>query len=289
MKLAERCHGRWRNILTALGVESKFLSGKHGPCPWCGGVDRYRFTDWERRGYWYCNQCGVGDGIEFVKRMVGGDFKTAAKLIETVVETATVYKPKPYDEARRRGELNAIWGGGVPITATCPAGRYLAARGLPPPLTCTALRWSEDLKAMIAKVTGADGVPVTVQQTFINGDAEKVTRKTFWGKHPIGSAVRLMDVADTIGIAEGVETAMSASILFAVPVWAALDANHLAKWVPPAGIKRVMIFGDSDRSYTGQAATYALAQTLRAADLDVSVHVPVVGDWNDELRRSRDG
>ena len=45
------------------------------------------------------------------------------------------------------------------------------------------------------------------------------------GTMPTGAAVRLMPHEEMLGIAEGIETALSASILFNVPVWAALDGR----------------------------------------------------------------
>jgi hypothetical protein len=33
--LSERCNGRWRSILPALGINPQYLSGKNGPCPLC--------------------------------------------------------------------------------------------------------------------------------------------------------------------------------------------------------------------------------------------------------------
>ena len=39
--------GRWPNILAHFGVAEKFLTGKHGPCPICGGKDRFRFDNKE--------------------------------------------------------------------------------------------------------------------------------------------------------------------------------------------------------------------------------------------------
>ena len=85
-----------------------------------------------------------------------------------------------------------------------------------------------------------------------------------------------------LGIAEGIETALSASILFNVPGWAAS---------PPAccrnghrlRVTTVFVFGDNDASSTGQAAAYALARRLKAKGLTVSVEIPhATGrDWND--------
>ncbi len=37
--------GRWPWILAGLGVDPDTLKDDHGPCPGCGGVDRFRFDD----------------------------------------------------------------------------------------------------------------------------------------------------------------------------------------------------------------------------------------------------
>jgi putative DNA primase/helicase len=106
-----------------------------------------------------------------------------------------------------------------------------------------------------------------------------------------GSAVRLAPPMDVLGIAEGIETALSASALFAVPCWAAVNAGMLAAWQPPPEVKRIIIFGDNDPSYAGQAAAYALARRLGSDARVVEVQIPaeVGADWNDvhELRLTR--
>lgn len=287
--LQERALGRWRGILAALGVSSHILSGKHGPCPFCGGKDRFRLIDKKGDGFWLCSQCGHGDGLEFVKRLLGLDYKGAARRIEEVIGTAPLKVARPYhDEAKRKEELRALWCPATPLTRDCLAGKYLLSRGLEPPTCGTALRWSHERRAMLAKVTDAAGKGATLQQTFLAENGEKINRKTFWGKHPIGSAVRLAPVSETLGIAEGVETALSAAKLFSIPTWAALDAYHLERWQPPKETKRVVIFADNDDSYTGQHAATGLAKRLRTLRVEVvgGVRVPsIVGmDWNDVLR-----
>ena len=54
----------------SLGVPAKALTNRHGPCPVCGGKDRFRFDDKGGRGTWICSTCGAGDGIELVKRLL---------------------------------------------------------------------------------------------------------------------------------------------------------------------------------------------------------------------------
>jgi P4 family phage/plasmid primase-like protien len=54
---------RWIDIFRTIGINDSHLSGKHGPCPKCGGKDRWRVTSNEV-GSAICNQCGkFGDGI----------------------------------------------------------------------------------------------------------------------------------------------------------------------------------------------------------------------------------
>jgi putative DNA primase/helicase len=109
------------------------------------------------------------------------------------------------------------------------------------------------------------------------------------GGLPDGCAVRLMRHDDTLGIAEGIETALSATEVFGVPVWAALNANRLEAWEPPAGVRRVVIFGDNDENFVGQSAAYNLAARLRrgryATIETVEVQIPdrAGWDWNDYL------
>ena len=50
----------------------------HGPCPWCGGDDRFRVT----ADFFACRQCGrKGDAIEFVMQRQNVDFKEAVSLL----------------------------------------------------------------------------------------------------------------------------------------------------------------------------------------------------------------
>ena len=84
---------------------------------------------------------------------------------------------------------------------------------------------------------------------------------------PKGSAARLMEHRAALGIAEGIETAMSAATLFRLPCWAAINSCGLAAWVPPAGVSEVVVFGDNDPKFGGQAAAYNLAHRLGAKAL----------------------
>ena len=72
--------GRWSEIVNRLaGVDARFLRPRHGPCPRCGGTDRWRvFGDFEKTGGGVCNQCGkFADGIDLMKWLLGINFSEA--------------------------------------------------------------------------------------------------------------------------------------------------------------------------------------------------------------------
>lgn len=308
----DRARGRWPGILTALGVPAKALRNKHGPCPVCGGKDRFRFDDKGGNGTFICSQCGAGNGVKLVQMLKGGcDFKTAAQEIEKHVGSAAVMstdKGQRQDDQKRRDEMSALWKRAKAITLDDAAGFYLNARtgitAFPKNLRQVAdERYAEDgvrptwHPAMIARVDPSDtaraaGERAAIHCTYLNaegGKADVGSPRKMMGAMPTGAAVRLMPHENVLGIAEGIETAISASILFDVPVWAALTADLLQAWEPPAGVETVMVFGDNDHSLTGQAAAFTLGRRLKAKRLSAFVELPqrMGSDWNDVLLQQR--
>jgi len=47
-------HGRWTQVLKALGVAEELLNRKNQPCPMCGGEDRFQYTDRFGEGNYHC-------------------------------------------------------------------------------------------------------------------------------------------------------------------------------------------------------------------------------------------
>jgi putative DNA primase/helicase len=86
-----------------------------------------------------------------------------------------------------------------------------------------------------------------------------------------------------LAIAEGLETALAVREQFGVTCWSTVTAGYLAKFIPPEGVNHVLIFGDSDESYTGQAAAYVCARRLVTKKYKVTVKLPPeMGlDWAD--------
>ncbi len=304
--LKDRTLGQWPVILQGVGIPTKFLRNKHGPCPMCDGKDRFRFDDKGGRGTWICSQCGAGDGIELVKRFLRLQFREAAVEIERHLgEVAVIRRPdQPANDDRRRGDLEALWSRSRPVTLDDAAGRYLNGRtGITEFPRC--LRFSPDERyagprssfhpALVAKVDpseagAAAGETAALHRTYLDplgGKAAVEAPRKMLGTMPPGAAVRLMPHEDVLGIAEGIETAFSAASLFNVPCWAALTAGLLEQWAPPETVTTVIVFGDADHSFTGQSAAFGLARRLRAKGLHVIVELPpLLGqDWNDVHQR----
>lgn len=194
----------------------------------------------------------------------------------------------------------------MPVQPGDLVDRYLASRNLNELVYPKALRFAEKLAdgeggvrpRMIAAV-GRYGVPKldTIHRTFLRPDglakAEMASpRKLMPGPVPDGACVMLSEWTESgpLGIAEGIETAMAASALFSIPVWAAISSSMMKKWLPPPGCEEIVVFGDHDPKFGGQAAAYHRANRLAAKNLPVGqVLSPDLSgeDWADEwLRKS---
>lgn len=303
--LADRAQGRWRDLLPALGVHERFLKRRHGPCPACGGTDRFRFDDKDGRGSFICspdgNGCGAGDGVALVMRVHGIDFKEAARRIEELVGTARVRPaPRVRPERESRDAMNALWRAAKPVNPDDPVAKYVRTRvGLTTFPACirTAACAKYDLPpfmhfpAMVAMLTNPAGQPAILHRTYLSQDGQKAPvdqpRLMMRGTIPRGSAVRLFEAGETLGIAEGLETAWAAANLFGIPVWAATNSALLSQWEPPPEVRRIVVFGDNDPKFGGAVAAYGLAHRLSVAGLSASVEIPdTVGqDWADVLAR----
>ncbi len=67
----EAAQGRWLEILAALGIDENYLRNRHGPCPICGGKDRFRWDNKWDNGEYYCQQCGPGNGMLLLRKLKG--------------------------------------------------------------------------------------------------------------------------------------------------------------------------------------------------------------------------
>ena len=298
-KTADAAAGRWHGILSSLGIDPSYLTGRHGPCPICGeGRDRFRFDDKEGRGTYFCSQCGSGDGFTLLMNFNGWDFRTAAKEVEAIIGVVEFKPiPKKKDPLPR---LKKIAAGAQVLTGEDPATRYLMRRGLK--ATPDELKYHPGLDyydgktrigvfpCLLAVVKDVAGNNLTYHATYLSVEGAKANvpnpKKILPPLNPIsGGAIRLFGAGDHICLSEGIETAIAAHEATGLPSWATISAGGMESFDPPNGIRKITIFADNDKSYTGQKAAYVLANRLRVKhkiDTDVIIPIKEGHDYCDE-------
>ena len=304
MDIVEAARGKWHGILPQLGIDSKYLVKRHGPCPMCGGKDRFIFDNKEGRGTYHCNQCGAGSGLQLVSAVHSWSMANTVKEVGKIVGNVEAKEPEQQQtEQQKRDAMNKVWNGAIVLQDDDLVYGYLASRiggEFPHPSGAIRLHKSlwhpeerQSFPAMVAKVTDLNNKPVSIHRTFLNQDGTskakiKKAKMLMSSTIPDGSAIRLMPYSHVLGIAEGIETAFSASMIFGIPVWAAISASIMVKWLPPDIVEKVVIFGDNDKNFVGQLSAYRLAHTLMRdyPHKKIVVAIPNIGgaDWNDVLQ-----
>ena len=288
--------GKWRYILATSGIPESFLKNRHGPCPLCGGTDRFRFDDREGRGSYYCNSCGPGDGMDLLIQYHNMTFKEASDMVAGLApEATTAVQPAKRDATEL---LRRMWKFSKPVTPGDMVCEYLNNREVLPTSIPEDLRFHPDLRyyeegkhvgtypAMLALVRDPQGKPKTLHVTYLKDGkkAQVSVQKKVISELGDGAAIRLFEpTKGQIAIAEGIETALAVRNKFGVPVWATISAGGMKDFACPADVKTVFIYADNDTNFVGQEAAYSLARRLHREGLHVDVFVPKIGgrDWAD--------
>jgi putative DNA primase/helicase len=225
--------------------------------------------------------CGFIDILDELKR--GGLVDVRASCHPAPTRS----KPKPHDPDP---EALKIWVASRPLQRSF-AAEYLERRGIalqPPSLRCRV-----DVPALVAGVQRPDGKIVAVQQLRLTNEGEKADvlyRRLTTGGLGAG-AVRFGPAAEVIGLAEGVETALSAMELSGVTVWASLGSARLQQVELPPEVEEVHVFVDNDEP--GRLAAKRAADVHTSFGRRVYLRSPPdeCGDWNDFLNliANRDG
>ncbi len=277
-----------------------------------------------------CNTCGTNrDGFATIMFVHNCAFMDAVRKIEDYLGTGARLAPRHVPTAvstRYRdndfiiANLAQVWNSSVDAMdeSANPLRLYLINRGLtgmeiPPDLRFhPALPYWEkqDVKsvktgeypAMLALVRMSTGEPITIHRTYLTTEGGKAcvpeVKKLMSSpshKSLMGSAIRLSDDAPVLHATEGVENALAVRNLIGNcghGFVSCVFAGMLAKFMPPAGTKIVVLWGDHDAG-AGRNAVEAAAENLRGMGIRAIIMMPSFlakpgepkVDWNDAIVR----
>jgi hypothetical protein len=291
------------------------------PGPGHSAVDRslsVKFDHGAPDGFVLCSQAGDDwqSCKDHVRQLLGiGSFAPHDRRERLPAPSRPVRAPDPAP-LQKRAFAASLWNEARPIAGTL-VETYLKGRGIDIPgevyhgdalrfhLACPFRldsgetgRFPAMLGAMVNIETGElQGVHRTALKADGSGKAEvrglENPRKMLGSSQ--GACVRLSTddaVTDGLGVAEGIETALSVMALGFRPVWSALTANTIRAFPILPGIVSLTVFADNDSERRlpngkivrpGPDAAGACALRWRAAGRECTVWMPaaVGSDFND--------
>ncbi|HEH9432172.1 TPA: DUF927 domain-containing protein [Aeromonas sobria] len=292
--------GHWPELLAAMGIDTP-SRGKHGPCPACGGKDRFRLDDQTGRGTWICSQCGNGDGLDLLARVTGKSTKEAAELIAPLVglsaggldpvererihqqQQARAEQERKQDEQQRQKAARRA----AAIMRDCEPGQA-------PYLVHKRLRWPHGaINRTLIREGGENFPDSSLVIPLINEAAELVnvqlirddgTKRYLHGGQKAGAFHRI-DGGELVAVVEGYATGLSVHLATGGTVYCAMDCGNLmvvaalARRQHPEA--RILLCGDNDAHTQGNPGKTKAEQAAAAIGGLVALPPEFSGDWND--------
>jgi hypothetical protein len=208
--------------------------------------------------------------------------------------SATTNEPESTSTRKPSAAALRIWRDAQPLRAS-PAKEYLESRGIL--AASPALRFhprtplgpkgrTRFLPAMIAAVSLDEG-PIAIHRTFLSTEAsgKAAFEKPKRALGALGeAAVRLFAPASgKLGLAEGVESAMSVYALTGIPAWATLGNERFGLVSVPESVTELHLFVDHDAGGELAASRGLAAYASDGRTIQVRKPSSRDTDWNDEL------
>lgn len=285
-------NGAWRQTLENYGCH--LPSGRHhGPCPVCGGKDRFRFDDKEGRGTWLCSQCDPqsGGGLLLLSRFLGKPtIEVANELLGNTPERsrAPVYRSFVSEDQIRKANHEQARKGAEALLASSELRPhpYMSDRGLDGQWLVNGepimgrdrevIQPGELLLVPAYKAEGDGSKLVNVQKIKANKE-----KRPLYGGDMAGVYHKLDGHQKLIAITEGYATGVTVNQVTGATTYCAFNTGNLAAvsaWVASQhpGVPAVL-FADNDEH--GAGLRYAKDA---AAPLGATVALPPeLGDWDD--------
>lgn len=274
--------------------------------------DRWRFRSkgslsvaiaGRRRGQWYDFEAGQGgDALALVAHLRGIPLRDAwawaLSWLGSAADYPAVRRPPGVLERKDTSpQARRLWMERQEAAGTI-VEVYLASRGLRLPASaplgfhprCYHDDTGKRMPAMLALMTDPlTGVEAGVHRTYLRPDGSgKIDgiAKKFLGRAGVIRLVPEDEIGAGLGIAEGIETALSATQLIGWgPVWACGSAGGIARFPVLDTIETLTIFADADDGGASVKAARQLARKWTEAGREVQISIPPDGtDWNDAAR-----
>jgi phage/plasmid primase-like uncharacterized protein len=275
---------RLEDEIARRGIRLRGKVERVGPCPACGGTDRFSINT--RKQLFNCRAFGGGDVIAMVQHLDGCDFVEAIRALAGIDDlTPRTFAPDPVKqaeaqakaEAQARDELadvrermakaRSIWQEAVPIEGT-PVEVYLRIHrrlDVPDNISGSVLRFhgrcpfgTAHCPCMVALVRNViNDREQAVHRTALkpDGAALKLGGKTArLSLGPVGGgAIKISDNAEVttgLTVGEGLETVLGGMMAptWWRPAWALLSAGNISAFSVLPGIESLTILVDHDRS-----------------------------------------
>jgi hypothetical protein len=264
------------------GIPLRGKSERVGPCPVCGGTDRFSIN--ARKQVFNCRGFGGGDVIAMLQHLDGCNFVEAVRTLAGIepncsapmVDAVKIAEVRAkaerdeidrlVDEAERFKRAMDIWSEAVPIEGTIAAHYLHVVRKveIPAGTSGAVLRFHPAcpfgdthrpaLVALVRSIVTDESQAIIRTALNPDGTAVKIDGKTARKSlGPIGGgAIKLTDNAEVttcLGVGEGVESVLSMRStpeFGPSPVWALISSNGVANFPVLTGIECLWIAVDND-------------------------------------------
>ncbi len=252
------------------------------------------------KSFFHCFGCGAhGDAVDFVERYEGIGFMAAIERLRNG-EPLTTCSPTPRPSRTGRNvavnhteDALEIWRAAQSALGTT-VETYLRNRDIKAPIppsiryhpNLTHTRTNLNFPVMVAAVQEPDRRITGIHRTYLlpDGRDKAVVEKPKMALGPLSAgAVRLAALEPALGLAEGIETALSAMQLFEIPTWAALG-SRIDRVALPELVIEVQVFADNGEAGRRAADRAAEEFTQQGRRVALRFPPPAFSDWNDVLR-----